>query len=331
MIHHWQSHLREPMLGIVLLSVLIVCCGTGILMAQSATDSLPDGGAQPPATAVEESANNSAALLLDAGDLVEVRVFDTPDLSGKFRVDAQGEITLPIGGPIRIKGLTAEQAQASIEQRFLERQILRDPHVEVFVLDYVSQGVSVLGEVKQPGVYPAQGKHNLLDVISAAGGTTSSASKTILLSHKNSSTQVVSLDLRSSQGLAGPEFAVRPGDRVVVTRAGLVYVIGDVGRPGGYLIESESKNNITVLQALALAQGLNKTAKQDAKLIRTMPGGRLESDLPLKKILANQVPDPTLQDGDILFVPVSGAKQWTEKGVTAALQMAVGVVIYGGF
>ena len=84
-----------------------------------------------------------------------------------------------------------------------------------------------------------------------------------------------------------------------------------------------------MLQALALAQGINKTAKYDAKLIRNSPAGRTESDLPLKRILANQATDPKLQDGDILFVPVSGTKQWADKSLSSVLQMAVGVVIYG--
>jgi len=115
----------------------------------------------------------------------------------------------------------------------------------------------------------------------------------------------------------------------VVTRSGIVYVVGDVGRPGGYLFGE--KNSLTVLQALSLAQGLNKTAKTDAKLIRNTPAGRSETDVPLKKIFANQASDPQLQNEDILYVPVSGAKQWTEKGLTSVLQMAVGVVIYGRY
>lgn len=84
-----------------------------------------------------------------------------------------------------------------------------------------------------------------------------------------------------------------------------------------------------MLQALALAQGMNRTAKSDALLIRTTPAGRKQQELPLKRILANQALDPTLQDGDILFVPVSGTKAWAERSVNSILQMAVGVVIYG--
>ncbi len=289
---------------------------------------------QTPIPVQQEQPNSDApsaptrALLLGAGDLLEVRVFDTPELSGKFRVDGLGQVTLPVGGTIKVLGLTAEQVQASIEDRLRQRDILHHPHVEVFVLEYATQGVTVMGEVKLPGVYPLLGRHTVLDFISVAGGVTPSASKTVILTHQHSPGQVVTVNLSSSvHSLEQQDFEVEPGDRIVVTRAGVVYVIGDVGRPGGYLIEN--KDAVTVLQALALAQGLNKTAKLDARLIRNSPSGRVESDLPLKKILANQATDPGLQDGDILFVPISGTKEWADKGVTSILQMAVGVVIYG--
>jgi polysaccharide biosynthesis/export protein len=266
-------------------------------------------------------------LLLASGDLLDVQVFDTPELSDKLRVDDRGEITLPVGGSVDVQGLTAEGARIAIEERFRQRKILRDPHVEVMVLEYATQGVTVTGEVKLPGIYPWQGKHTVLDFISVAGGLTPSASKTVSVSRKDRE-QVITFQLNNSLQLpGGGDLDVRPGDRILVTRAGVVYVVGDVGRPGGYLIDN--KETITVLQALALAQGMNKTAKYDARLIRNSAAGRTEADLALKKILANQAPDPKLQDGDILFVPVSGSKQWADKGVTSVLQMAVGVVIYG--
>jgi len=280
-----------------------------------------------PASSPSRDTPSSAALLLDTGDLLDVRVFDTPELSGKVHVDENGEITLPLGGAVRVKGMTAEQVALAIEERLRQRHILRDPHVEVFVDTYATQGVTVAGEVKTPGIYPWSGKHTALDFISAAGGVTPSASRTVTLSRKDRE-QVITFQLNNSmQTAGGADLEVHPGDRIFVTRAGVVYVVGDVGRPGGYLIENN--DTVTVLKALALAQGMNKTAKYDAKLIRNAPAGRTESDLPLKKILANQAADPKLQDGDILFVPVSGGKQFADKGLTSILQMAVGVVIYG--
>ena len=159
-------------------------------------------------------------------------------------------------------------------------------------------------------------------------GPPASASRTALLTHKRSPTRPAAIRLGSApQDLADAEVKIEPGDRLDVSRAGLVYVLGDVGRPGGYLIEN--RDAISVLQALALAQGVNKTARLDAKLIRTTDKGRVQTELPLKKILSNQADDPRLQDGDILFVPLSGPKHWADRGVTSVLQMAVGVVIYG--
>jgi len=280
----------------------------------------------PPADLVATEAGGPQ--LLDVGDVLEVRVFDTPELSGRFRVDSQGNIGLPVGGAIEAKGLAPEQLQIAIEKRFRQREILRDPHVEVFVLEYATQRATIMGEVKMPGIYPLGGRRGVLDLISVAGGPTAAASKTALLTHRNAPGQAIPVDLSgASDGLPQPQ--VEPGDRIVVTRAGIVYVVGDVGRPGGYLFGE--KNSLTVLQALSLAQGLNKTAKTDAKLIRNTPAGRSETDVPLKKIFANQASDPQLQNEDILYVPVSGAKQWTEKGLTSVLQMAVGVVIYGRY
>ena len=266
-------------------------------------------------------------LFIDTGDLLDVTVFDTPELSEKLRVDEQGKIVLPVGGTVDVKGLTAEQAEIAIEECFRRKEILRSPHVDVLVLEYATQGVTVGGEVKAPGVYPWAGKHTVADFIAIAGGVTPSASRTVAVNRRNRE-QVMTFQLgRSPQKESGADLLVQPGDRIVVSRAGVVYVVGDVGKPGGYLIDNNE--TVTVLQALALAQGMNKTAKFSAKLIHTTPSGRTECDLPLKKILANQIADPKVQDGDILFVPLSGGKQFADKGMTSILQMAVGVVIYG--
>ncbi len=313
--------------------IALLVSGAQIASAQSPDAATPSHGAVSSLPAVPTPSSHSrvaeatsdAQLLLDVGDLLDVRVFDTPELSEKLRVDDRGEITLPVGGAVTLKGLTAEQAQIAIEQRLRRKNILRDPHVDVFVLEYATQGVTVGGEVKSPGVYPWVAKHTVLDFISVAGGLTPAASRAVSVMRKDRE-QVITFRLPDSP-TSNTDVDIRPGDRIQVARSGVVYVVGDVGRPGGYLIENNG--TVTVLQALALAQGMNKTARYDAKLIRNLPSGRSESDLPLKRILANQVADPKLQDGDILFVPVSGTKEFGDKGVTAILQTAVGVVIYG--
>lgn len=287
-------------------------------------------GASEPAASGSSASSRSRPLLLGAGDLLNVEVFDTPELSCKLRVDGDGGIILPIGGRVEVAGLTAEQAQSAIESQLREQDILHNPHVSVRVLEYATQGVSVIGEVKSPGVYPLQGNHDVLDLLSAAGGLTPSASQTVNLIHQSAPAELVTVNLnQSAQSLSQSDTRVLPGDKIVVTRAGVVYVLGDVGKPGGYPVENDG--TITTVQALALAQGLNKTAKWTGFLIHSTPAGRTQSELPLKKILAGDAPDPQLQDGDILYVPVSGARNWGEKVVTSALQMAVGVVIYGRY
>ena len=277
-----------------------------------------------------QSQTRAAALRLDSGDLLEVTTFDTPELSGKFRVDSRGEISLPLGGAVRVQGLTAEQTAVALERFLRDRDILKNPHVTVLVLEYATQGVNVMGEVKQPGIYPLTGKHGVLDMISMAGGLTPYASRSVDIAHGAPTWDMVTVNLAGGNGAAlENDVEVQPGDRIVVLRAGVVYVIGDVGKPGGYVIEG--KDAVTVIQALALAQGMNRTAKSNGYLIRNTPSGRTETQLALSKILDNKAPDPKLRDGDIVFVPLSGAKDWTSKGVSAALQMAVGMVIYGHY
>ena len=96
----------------------------------------PAGSAGP----ASDGATRSEALTLDTGDLLDVRVFDTPELSEKLRVDNLGDVVLPVGGAVTVRGLTAEQAQAAMEARFRQKKILRDPHVEVFVLEVCDAG-----------------------------------------------------------------------------------------------------------------------------------------------------------------------------------------------
>jgi len=176
------------------------------------------------------------------------------------------------------------------------------------VLEYATQGVTVLGEVKQPGVYPLLGAHPLQDLISAAGGFTPDAGEVVTIVHRAEPDSPVIVKIGTTpDSTAGFGVAIRPGDSIMVSHAGIVYVIGDVGKPGGFLIQRNG--HLTVLRAMALAQGPNRTAAlNSAKLIRQDDDGRQEFPVPLRKILANKAPDRALADGDILFIPSSTAK-----------------------
>jgi polysaccharide export outer membrane protein len=267
------------------------------------------------------------ALQISAGDLLDVNVFDTVELSGRLRVDEHGTIALPLGGDLVVSGLTAEQAGHAIEKKLLDSDILKDPHVSVGVLEYATQGVTVLGEVKNPGVYPLLGAHGLLDLISAAGGATPNAGKAVTVTHRSDPVHPIIVNVESKPGSnVAFNVDVHPGDTIMVSHAGIVYVVGDVAKPGGFLIENNDR--LTVLQAVALAQGTNRTASLNhAKLIRKSDGTHEEVPIPLKKILASKAPDELLADGDILFLPTSGPKNaWRD--VESILPAAAGAAIY---
>jgi polysaccharide export outer membrane protein len=267
------------------------------------------------------------ALQISAGDLLDLGVFDTPELSTRLRVDEQGTATLPLGGVIHVSGLTAEQVGRAIETRFREVDILKDPHVTVTVLEYATQGVTVVGEVKNPGIYPLLGTHGLLDLISAAGGATPNASKAMTVTHRVDPNHPVVINVDGRPGsTAAFNVDIRPGDTIMVSHAGIVYVLGDVGKPGGFLIENNDR--LTVLQAIALAQGTNRTASLNhAKLIRKTDTGRQEMPVSLKKILGTNNSDLALVDGDILFVPTSTSKN-VLRNVESILPAAAGAAIY---
>ena len=269
------------------------------------------------------------ALRISAGDLLAVDVFDTPELSAKLRVSEKGDINIPVAGTTHVGGLTAEEAASSIERMLREDNILKHPHVEVFVQEYATQGVSVLGEVKTPGVYPELGSHSLLDLISVAGGITPTAGKAVTIVRKNDPEHPVVVNLDNSpEGAKRAGVAILPGDTIMVSRSGIVYVVGDLAKPGGFLIENNDR--LSALQAIALAQGANKTAGlSNTRLIRKSPNGPQETRVNLSRILAGKQSDLRLEDGDILFVPSSKGKQVAFRGIEATVSLLSGLAIYG--
>jgi polysaccharide export outer membrane protein len=284
------------------------------------------------AGAETRSAADSAlapALAIGPGDLLQVTVFDAPELSAQLRVSQGGEIGLPWGANFNVNGLTAEQAATAMENNLQTRNIFRYPHkVTVFIAEYATQGVKVLGQVKSPGIYPLLGTHRLYDLIASAGGVTDFASRKVLIIHLNDPAHpsTVELDYGPEQ-IEHSDIQVLPGDTVVVQKAGVVYVLGDVGRPGGFLIEDNQP--LTVMRALSLAQGVNKTAKLNSTVIfRNAAGGQTESPLPLKKVLKGQSTDLALSDHDILYVPSSIEKTLGYRGIELAAQATAGVIIY---
>ena len=308
----------------LLLLFLIV---SGLLPSLSLSQALVSVATSAPEADAPATMSPAHPLQISPGDLLEVVVFDTPELSAKLRVDERGNIALPVSGDFKVLGFTASEASRAIETRFLSSDILKNPHVSITILEYATQGVTILGEVRNPGVYPLLGVHNLLDLISAAGGMTPNAGKAISITHRGQPSRPITVKLDAKTGSSDAfNVDVNPGDTIMVSRMGIVYVLGEVGKPGGFVLENSSR--LTVLQAVALAQGTTRTASLNgARLLRNRDDGRETLTVPLQKILANKAPDQTLDDGDILFVPSSAAKV-TLRTIETILPAAAGAAIY---
>jgi polysaccharide export outer membrane protein len=276
------------------------------------------------------------ALPIGAGDFLEVSEFHTPEFHSSVRVAADGTVALPLVGQVRLVGLTEQQASVAIEKGLVSGGMLLHPQVSVLVTNAVGQDVSVMGEVARPGVYPYTVHHRLLDLIAAASGLSPNAGRLVSVFHRQDehTGHAVVLDpngtaLGGTDGKVDHNPELEPGDTVLVSRAGLAYVIGDVIRPGGFAVDPVQ--GLTVVQALSLAWGATPNASvSKAILIRDQPGGRTLTTLNLRRMIRGQDPDQPVRDRDILFVPDSAAKNLMNKSLEAAIQSAIGVSIYAG-
>lgn len=291
----------------------------------SAAQPVPAAQADPQDSA-KDTVNVPGVVKLGPGDLIEVNVYNVPELTTKARISNSGDVYLPLIDYVHVEGLTQEEAQTVIEKRLEEGGFVRSPHVTIFVDDAQSQGVTILGEVSKPGIYPDVADHKLYEVISEAGGFTISASRKIGIIRRDQpqALQIV-LPRNLSEDLSG-NVEILPGDTITVPRAPIIYVVGDVGRPSGLLVDNGS---LTVLQAIALAGGTNHTAKMGGvRIIHKTPAGMTETKVQLKKMLEAKSPDITLQADDILFIPVSGARVAAARTFDAAVSAATAVSIY---
>lgn len=311
---------------------------------------------------------NSAAEDYRIGpeDLLEISVFEAPELNRTVRVAASGETSLPLLGAVQAAGLTPK-ALEFVLQELLRRTYMNDPHVGVFVREMQSHTVSVFGAVKKPGVFQIRGAKTVVEVLSMAEGLAEDAGDTVVVmrgaglsgaaqpilsdppatpappgksdspaadasraTEEAARGNTVEINLKNLLESGDPHsnVVVYPGDVVKVTRAGVVYVVGEVKKPGGFMLKTNE--NITALQAVAMAEGLTRTsAKSRARIIRTdeSSGARTEIPINLDKILAGRIADPLLRPKDIVFVPNSAGKS-ALYGSTGILSTVGGAAVY---
>ena len=214
---------------------------------------------------------------------------------------------MPLIGYVRLAGLSTSEAEAAIEAQLRQNKIVNDPQVSIYAKDFTSSGISVAGEVVKPGFYSAVGPHRLFDVLQLAGGTTDKASNKVTISHREQADATTVSISKNPAEMAASNVDLQPGDTVVVPRAGMVYVLGEISRPGGYVLNSNG--GITVLQVIAAAGGPTHIAAYGkTTILHRTPTGLQEQKVDLKKLLRGKVPDIAVQADDILFVPTSGFK-----------------------
>jgi polysaccharide export outer membrane protein len=257
---------------------------------------------------------------------MDLSVFGVPEMNQQVRVSSEGNIYFPPLGWVPVSGLTAEEAQVRIQSRLVEGGFLKHPQVAMTVKEYTSQEVSVIGEVAKPGVYPVLGPHALLDMLLMAGGLGQRAGNTVTITHRDHPDDAVKVKIGSDLQPVGANVMVLPGDVVSVSRAGIVYVVGEVNRPGGFVMESEK---MKLADAIALAAGPTHAASLNGtKMLRKTPNGLEEIPIALKKVLQAKAPDMDLQANDIIFVPASLGKRIGSQVAQTALSMAGAAAIY---
>jgi polysaccharide export outer membrane protein len=323
-------------------------------------------------------------------DLLDINIFEAPELNRTVRVSENGEVSLPLLGGIHVVRLTARELENTLAAKL--REFLKDPHVSVMVTAIESHPVSVIGEVNKPGVFQVRGSKTLLEMLSMAQGLAPDAGDEVLVMRdagynrgQDSSVQTTQAgsgesgskdtdgnksgagpggsgkegalktsassmagtnDAGSTKGQQGDTLAINlrhllnsrdpgfnvpiyAGDIVKVTRAGIVYVVGAVKKPGGFTVKGNEQ--MSLLKAIALAEGLSSTSsKGHTRIIRTDEGSGKRSEIPVElgKILDGKAPDMNLQAADIVFVPNSTGKTVLFRSTDAIINTASGVAIF---
>ena len=267
------------------------------------------------------------SLLIGVGDTLNVNVFETPSLSFQGRVNEAGNVEAPVLGIIHVAGLTTLQAASQFEDQLRSRDIMHQPSVTVSDTAYATQGIVVLGEVRAPGNYTLLGPHSLYDALAAAGGATDSEGPTIAIAHHGDPDhpQIIAVNTPNYSDLQRTT-RVFPGDTVFVSKAELIYVVGDVGHPGVYPMPQGKHLNI--LEVLALAQGTTvTTAETHVSIVRTTPTGVITIPVNVHAIKTLKAPDVALNKDDILVLPRSNVKYYLNQIIPGASLAATSSVI----
>ena len=286
----------------------------------------------------ETAAPPNSGYVLGPDDQIMIRALDAEEISEKpVLIGTDGYIRLPMVGRLHAAGLTVEQLEMEIASGL--KPFFQEPQVSVNVVEFRSQPVSVLGAVANSGVVQLRGHKTLVEVISAAGGLKNEAGNSIKITRRkefgpiplptatadpSGQFSVAEVSVKSVMEARNPQenIEVKPNDVISIPRADLIYVIGSLKRAGGFALSE--REHISVLQALSMAEGLERVASgKNAKILRSSDGTSTRTEIPVdvNKILAGKANDVPMVANDILFIPNNAAKSASGKAVEAVIQL----------
>lgn len=360
-----KQHYRTRLGAAFAVAMALVMAGSACLFGQDVERVAPipstsntskaytEKTAQAPIAQSTPNANAPAATdvspdyLIGPEDVLQIKVFDVKDLDETVRVSNNGTIVIPLLGRVEASGLTADQLRNRLQNE-LGKNLLQNPQVTVFVKQFHARPVSIVGAVERPGMYQITGPRSLIEMLSMAGGLstqgTVSPGKTVYITRPEGFANLKMVpgiqkvgpdkvginikDLLYTQA-KGLNIQIQPHDIIAVSKADIIYVAGNgVRKPGGFVLRD--RNSITVIQALAMAEGLApNAARHNARIIHTQANGsHIDIPINLEKVIKNKAPDPSLAANDILYVPSSRSKAAMKKTTQAIIQTLSGYLIF---
>jgi polysaccharide biosynthesis/export protein len=326
----------------LLASCVFLLGGSISTQAQKVSDNPSPPAMSTPTRAVTPDLRDEYRLGPD--DQIVINVMFAEELSNKtVRIDSSGYINIPFAGRLRAATLSVRELERDLS--FKLKPYFESPNVVVNVAEFGSKPVSVLGQVHNPAVLQLRGPRKLVEILSASGGLNAEAGSKLIITREtawgllplphprvdpsgNFSTAEVDLSALLA-GTSTENILVCPNDTITVPRAKLIYVMGEVHKPGGFPLHDTE--TASVLQMIALAEGPTETANAGhARILRLQPDAqRQEIDVNLAKIIERRDPDVVLKPDDILYVPNSKSKRAAIRALESAIQMGTGIVIWG--
>jgi polysaccharide biosynthesis/export protein len=321
-----------------LLFMLIAVCGSvpvsgQIPLSSAVTDQQTQQTSTSGANVIPEvnmtTTVTGAHAIIGEGDLMEVTVFGIPELTQRVRVDDDGKIHLALIGDISVSGKSPAWVRDQIRETLTDGHFVKNPQVEVYIVQYSGQVAYINGEINRPGAYSLLRSHRLMDLIAVAGGLTPRAGNAATIVHNGDTKNALQVDLSVQDDARGnPE--IEPGDSVNIGLTGIIYVLGNVIRPGGFLLDR--RTTLTFTEALALAQGPSEYGSiTNAVVLHSAQPNSQPTQVNLKMILKARSPDIQMQAGDIIWVGDSAFRNIGRLAIETILATASGVAIYSSY